>query len=46
MNELFDSKALVYYPTNQDEFQFVQKDELQVMQEMDKEDPMNNEENH
>lgn len=46
MKDLYESKALVYYPTDQDEYQLVNKDELLVMQEMDKEDPMNDDENH
>ena len=44
VKELFESKALVYYPSDKDEYQLVQKDELMVMEEMDKEDLMNGQE--
>lgn len=41
VNELFESKALIYYPTDKDQYHFVQAEELDALQEMDKEDPMN-----
>ena len=37
---------MVFYPSDKDEFHLVNKDELLVMQEMDKEDPMNDVDNH
>ena len=36
VSELFESKSLVYYPSDKDEYQFVQKEELLVMHEIDK----------
>ena len=41
MQELFESKALIYFPKDKDQFHYVSPDELQAMTEMDKEDPMN-----
>ena len=41
VNELFESKALIYYPTDKEQFHFVQANELEVMHEMDKLDSMN-----